>query len=860
MAYTPPAKDAANGFFSEAYTPPAKDAVDGNITSGGVPQTVFDTGFEATEFGATTARWNQYPFIEGNDFLSFSASRIYPYASQSCNFTQAYIAPLPSPLNIDFAVPYGTVAPAGFDGSAHGMPSIAYDADFLLPSGWLDDGYGTPTMAARVRFTGFDELGVGLPQDADHFVRYRYFDGISALAFGTHVIGTRQYVYAFGSTHTQFGTTTVGRDVAYDVQGFDSSVFGTPVIDYVRVLPTGFVTLGFDEPVVRNQKAFVYPFGLSSLVFGSAQIRSSRTYVLPPSLINSEGVDGSTAAYGQGWTITGPDGPVAPLGLDYLRFGYTSIANTSRALVPGGVSSLEIGEQTVTHWVQEVYPTGALTFQGPSLLLQVRNAAIAAYPSGFDSLSPINIVDIKDAKQTAYVFYPGDFAAHTEWGETTFVAYRVRTLTVYAPPEPPQPVPRPLVYLNKIVLGDIDSLRTGLPYVESKFNRVTPAGLSPPDMLHLHEIRNRNREQPMFGETYTEYGRPFVWTNKLEVSGADYLSFPKHTIADRTQVVAPYHWLSQQIPWPVVRLDPEPPIAQVIYALGFVSLGIDDETAITNNTIQPTGLSSFEAGDDHEVILMGARTTGWLSLLVGKPVVVFDQIVRPSGIEPIDATFIGEPHLWPHYITAPDPARPVDFEIVPPPGVGLDTIIEHRHRTVAPGFLATTLFGAPVVQLRERRVYPSGLSSFRYGLPRMGGGSSSYEAAKGVVHFASGTPSIAHIVPYSPYVYPTGASMTEFGGTDIMLRHRSVYPSGFDALWPGQPTGPSSGVYYTPLAYDVQGFDATLWGEETFIAHRIRSVYMNGFDGFNQKPVFPFHNQSQFSKTPAGISPVHALR
>lgn len=860
MAYTPPAKDAANGLFSEAYTPPAKDAVDGNITSGGLPQTVFATGFEATEFGSLLATWDQYPVVTGLDSLEFSSSRLSPYASQSANFTQAYVAPEPSPLNIDFAVPYGTLAPSGWLSSAFGTTEIAIDADFLFASGWESAEYGEPTLSLTIKPSGFTGTAYGTPQDVDYAIRYRVFDGISDLAFGTATIGTRQFAYPLGSTHTLFGTQFISDGVrTVTVNGYDATEFGAADIDYVRLRPSGWDSLELGEShEIKLGSRFLLATGWVASGLGSAEIYNQTTYVSPYSIPQLAAQE--PASFGEA-LLTGPSDPLQVSGWNSALYGYTLIETPQRPLVPSGWDDNAVGGPEIGYSIRSILVNGFDAALYPSSTI-IYNDDLAAAPTGWDS-QEFGAADIRDRAQTVRV--------DTLWADdgygTPFIADAIRYLGVFQPPEPVVPIGPHDIQLKQRFLTPtgIDSLLIPPPLARQFRLTLIPASIGTPTAYGSPTITNRNYEIRNNSETFTEYGSARIYKSKLEVTGFTTMVFGTTVIRERTQRVQAVGWGSLVMALGSIRRDPEPPAVQRLRPSGWDSLDTDadDGHQISANSLYPSGWQSSAFGLAIAE-LRALRPTGWIDSdtfdLFGTPYLSYDQRAYPVGFqyEPY-ALQVPEPRLSPNYIFAPRSDTPVDDNVEK---MGRPDLTDGT-RTVTqiwPSlWTQMSTYGTPRADLKNRKVFPNGLNAFKYGRPVMGGGISSYGVNPAEEDTGYGAPTIAHVPVYSPYLYPTGFEATAFTGPRIELKNRAVAPSGFTATDMPVVISSPSGVYYTPLTYGpAEGFDATLWGEGTFIADRIRYVYPSGWTATDQKPVYPLHASAR--RRPGGTTPVHALR
>lgn len=263
-------------------------------------------------------------------------------------------------------------------------------------------------------------------------------------------------------------------------------------------------------------------------------------------------------------------------------------------------------------------------------------------------------------------------------------------------------------------------------------------------------------------------------------------------------------------------------------------------------------------------------------------VVNHQQFVSPSGIAPPSGQVSSPTQVFDptQHVTLTSgiaaPSFPTThyvadyYQYVDLNGFGFTThavpapFIDFRVRTIVPPFIYGTFFGTLTIDRLDVR--PAGFEGSSYGTPTVELGTRFLTQHSSTYFGSMGVP---HIELYRRYLQPNPIDSLEFGTTVvynldqyveagpyetnsppgwwgvpwIYNRNRTLVPNNWTSSRFGRPVE----TYVENAADPIYppGLDATLWGAGTFIAHRIRTIPVDGIDSFVSRPWHVVYNAAR---------------
>lgn len=190
--------------------------------------------------------------------------------------------------------------------------------------------------------------------------------------------------------------------------------------------------------------------------------------------------------------------------------------------------------------------------------------------------------------------------------------------------------------------------------------------------------------------------------------------------------------------------------------------------------------------------------------------------------------------------------------------------VDFRVRTIVPPFIYGTFFGDLTIDRLDVR--PPGFDASSYGTPAVELGTRFLTQHSSTYFGSIGVP---HIELYKRYLKPNPINSLEFGTTVVYNLDQYVvagpYETNSPPGWWGTPwfynrnrtlvpNNWTSSRFGRPVETYVEnaadpiyppGLDATLWGAGTFIAHRIRTIPVDGIDSFVSRPWHVVYNAAR---------------
>lgn len=766
------------------------------------------------------------------------------------------------------------VLPSGIAATSYGSPSITLGSAIVAPSGFAALSWGTarvvgpqyiiPSGLAAFKGFGFGADGSGF---VSHLRRTLVPSGISALSVGaptftnqhrTIDLAGRSITGAVGAPMVADGERRIYPSFIY------GGTLGTPVVDQTHyVVPSGIDELAFGVAWVHDNKQYLYPSAFAAAAYGEPELTRSPRLIEPvgfPSTADSwpstrwgiQTVYNSRQYVTQFFAVTPSDGgafgdPIQMLvenrnrtiqtygHKDSVMSGLAHVDNAAVPLLPAGLDATLWGGHLVAYRIRNVYPD---TFDSTvvSIHNEVYNDAALLAPPGFGgevfgTAWPVNT-------RRYYDFYGWDSQAFGQ----PFVAPRVRTLTVGMGPESGFGYHGVQWGTNYIAPSSIDVGGFGGPDLFEHFNIIYPTGPNVSRFGDNHRVYNLTPEVAPWGVDQTLWGvtRVYLQYRYVEPSGVDQTLWGRHVVADRRLWVAPSgpSTLRMSTHHEVRNLIADPPAQQVIATTGFWGT-LWGTPSVSRNELYPEGYNAIRWGQA-VVTMMGCYPAG-IGPLTGyfpSPWVKGPQYVAPRDIEPVDASPTATKHaLSPHTIWCTFDAT---AQAVANNGGRWELMdyMVHNQRTERPvfGSAAVTLgrrsitltafeaggVGQPAVELKHRRIYPTGLRSQRFGTPSIPYPRTITKAG-GVDVSAIGRPSLEN---QHRALLLDGIEVPEFSEDHrVELFNRTLFATGFDAF---SSTGHR---VHPPEPLVPHGYEATQWGD-AFISNWVRTLFPEGFETF----------------------------
>lgn len=743
----------------------------------------------------------------------------------------------------------------------------------------------SPVIDFRTKHVTPSGIAVPSGQLPVHYVAFYYqFIDTAGLGSGPETYGTALAAYKIRSVFPSFiasnvfGATAVLRTITVHPSGFGGETFSTTnlVEDYSNRVQTHS---GSADPAaygiqyVRNQRDFLY-------VDTSAWIGSQVNFPVPYNLRQVltvqqfQGTDADTAKYGQ-LTITNRNRQLTTFGHQDSRFSYyaADIAIAARAITPDGLDATLFGASLVAYRIRYVSPVGFDSFYTYGTI--VYNAARVIGAAG---VAPFGVgqplVFNRNRTISQYFPYSGE-----SFG-TSFVAYRVRSLVQQPFNDVPASLPEVRFNPHPVAPTGVGSYATGGAFVYIHRNEVFPrsTNVRPSDAVGEAYVQNRNKTIAPYAYEQTTFGLNSIenYIRSVYPPTLPSTQFGAIDISRRTKLLSPQPFSSHvtSIFAQVRNVIPDPPGQQNIIAYGVApDISAVPPPSLRYQTIFPTSISPPTAAAP-TVRDTNLRPVWVFDDYVGTPRIIATQFLYPKYIPSLAPLGLGESDFFytkhrvtPHTIYAPS-ADQATVQAKQNNGFGAEiidnvlwtvypyhfgeTTVSNRNRTIYPQApaLASSVFGAPTVALKTRRVYPFGSRFVRFGAHSLNGAQEILTNGFEVTHdFGSATVVGAYT---SPYVYPSGFDASDYGRPDVDNFNRTVFPTGH-----GQTTFGLADIG-PPRRIEVAGFVATRWGD-TMVSYRNRFVHPRGFNAFLSSDHLPGFNDRMRVRlaTPTPPTPVY---
>lgn len=286
------------------------------------------------------------------------------------------------------AVRTPSIEPKGIQG-AIGDPTVWYRNRNLDALGVTTDEHGSASVWFRYRYIkplSYEPDRYG-SQKVEHGRKELIAKGAAHARHGTGRVSNANRMLEPESIHTEFASAhMVGGSRFLNPVGYDAARFGVRVIpERQSVYPLGFGAI-YGQAVVYNSLQRVRPVSVNWTQpadrWGKGRIWNLRQYVTlyfdPDSQLNPP-------AWPQWTAIENRTKALLMSGHDSLRYGNQQIDNAARPILPAGIDSAFVGDQSMV--AMRYRPLALEGMEAPyiSNWARIYNAAVVVRPEGVDA-------------------------------------------------------------------------------------------------------------------------------------------------------------------------------------------------------------------------------------------------------------------------------------------------------------------------------------------------------------------------------------------------------------------------------------------------------------------------------------------
>jgi len=765
------------------------------------------------------------------------------------------------------------VYPDSFEGTVSDYGAIYFDqTNKILPGSFDQATFGANVSVRLGQFfvsaVGVAPEGVG-SVTVTHYRRHVTPPALDATQWGAaQLTSTLVYVDVDSISQSAAGTPTINFRVRHvEPNAFTSLSVGSATLGFHRdIAPAGFDASQFGSSEVHDNSRTVSAVGIPYGTFGTVTVERYVRTLGAHTVGDQSAVQPATIYNLRQYVAPFTDGP-ATWGPYFGNFNY--IENRNRAIQAYGFNQSKVS-------IGGFIDNTARVLRAPSIAdSSADGASLVAYRIrylGLDGIEPGGLtrwhVVYNDARVLAPVgtatdsfgttvaanlnrtvgqFFP---YAGPEMG-TAFVADAIRTISFYQGiPEGNvggQTVFNSVQYLPvpTITKGD----ETGAHAVYEHFTIIAPR-FNFQERTGFPTVRNLTPELGAFGYEQTLFGQTAIRTQYRFVSaeGSRTELFGAHVIKDRTQRSSVFGFKAWAIDrYTRVELDnPYLPYTRTIAAVGFSDIingadqGIGDHT-VRSNVLFAQGIEPKQMPNGHTVDLYGIAVPSIpldLATQFGFPAFNQTQYAAPQGI---NAASFSRQRLDPHTIWAtffaPAQARDNhdgnDWHFMDYTGsndggarpfFGAPAVTNQHRRIYADDIPSHLNTGIASVSNRRRWINVTGLYSWKYGVPEIGGGDRGL-TAYGYEMGGYGAPVLTIPEPLNRTLTAQGTAFAIAGTTTVQNFNRSLLLSGFDAGYVQRPPL----VSRAPRYLEPAGPAAGSWGT-AYVDFKIRHLYTIGED------------------------------
>lgn len=760
-----------------------------------------------------------------------------------------------------------------------GQPTLTLYTRYIVSSGRMMMAMGEPSIGMAKRklaVSGFNSMRLGDPV-ITHGQRELLAQGSNHSRYGNahqvwfrvrsiapasiyedqkqygHRLGGSQYIQAKGFDATLFGTRIIPESQSILASNFASFVFGTARLQKTReyLSVVGFAT-GGQQPADRWGKTTVY---------------NSRQYIIQTYDVDSD----LNPPKLQGWTsIVNRNRTVRITGSNMTLFGRALVRNKATLMQPGGIDERPLGTAWISHRVRPIRLEG---MEPPYISgwTHLHNAAAVIKPKGFDAEKWGTAAAVNTRRYFPLI---GNFESLV-FGQP-MISFKVRGLSIesrYSIAPIYIPIHKVDLYTRYVETLSNDFAQVGVPSLSIHRKVITPRWYLK-DLFGDPSLHNVTPEVKTRGRNAEEFGQAAIrtqWRN-VDTYGDNAQLFGKPTIADRNRNLNVNSFVAGAIGVLRVRGTASPPLStQYIFLNNVENRGEDSEddtsvikdgqgigipfdqvprASLKTNVIRPQGFDAKLFGDA-DVYSNGILMENGIKLdkELGTPTV---QLARRTisineGINNLIA--MGTPRLSPHTIyavtEAPQQAKDnhplANLHAVnsdsgyrkPGEVFGRARVWIHNPYVTAQGIWPRNDYGTPRVQLKRRYLEVKGIQAYRFGWHNIGDGTQEIKSQPNNLFTLFGRPGIALAKEKNVQLRPLGLHASLYGRPVVEFFHRTIKPSGYNALAMGSSRGDT---LYMPQSLHVGPRRPTIpvgtlmekFGT-TYIGLKVRDIQVQGF-------------------------------
>lgn len=835
--YHPPKGNNIGFNFTEAYTPPIGNSIGFNFSNSddepvkGDDQYIFPESFFTQQIGTLELKlYTRYVLPFGFTQASVSAPSI--------KNTSVFIRPAGQSFslfgNSKIENKHRFVQTNGLSGTLFGQPLLFNNNRYVRPNGSLHTLFGTPGVRSSKAFLTlsgavfslygqprisyrvqsaqtkqanpfslygqpFVSHGVRRIEQqsisalftrygtawASHSPRYIEPRGIFELFSSNHVVGTSRSIFVASFIATKFGTRIIPENRTIYPQGFSNEMGHAEIYNLKQqIRPRGFLTYGAE---LHHR-------------FGYNQVWNLRQIIQPNNEQHEFGPKFGRESFTK---IENRNRRVQVYGFLETKFGYQRLDSNARVISPQGIASPIEVERSRTMVAYRIRSFKFPSIEPPHITTR-HIVRLGAQRFDFKSPTALSLFGQASLKNTRRYYKYIGLGEQQLFGRP-MISYGVRTLSFefdYTIHPPRIPMPTVKHGQRYIEVQGLDSVRYGWMNIASRFNKATPRWnfverVGEPIIKNVTpELRTRGFVGEGFGRAYVGH-----YTRYLRLNGLNSQIFGRARIADSTQHInlTGFGIKSEQINrlHEVKKLQADPVRPQTIYPYGFEVQNFKySRHTVSSNVIRHTSSQSMTLFGVAKVTANTIRVEpGYWEILMGRPTIEHSiRTIAPKSIG--DLMQVGRPQMSPHTIyavmDAPDQAKRnhdvsgnLHYVNTQVEGRNLKVgvvfgfpMVSHKQQFIQQYGYQFTFMGLPEIINAQEIIKPKGMNTLRMGVisPL---GTQNIKFRLQSIYTMFGTPGIAIVKPYDPYIKAKGFAHTSFGETRIENLHREVKLQGF---------------------------------------------------------------------------------
>lgn len=826
----------------------------------------------------------------GNSSINNGTPSFAPDGFDSATFGNALVAERIRRINtpgfslLGFGRPIVTKTPQLSPGSIApfdlGQPTLTLYTRYIVNSGRMMTAIGQATIGMAKRklaVGGFDSMRLGGPI-LSHGVRELLAKGATHSLYGnSHQVWFRVRSIAPVSIHDdqlQYGHK-IGGSQHIKAQGFDASRFGSRIIPESQdILASNFASSVFGTARLQKTREYLSVVGFATGGqqpadrWGKTTVYNARQYIIQTYDVDSD----LNPPKLQGWmSIINRNRTVRITGSNMALFGRALVRNNATLMQPGGIDARPLGIAFIAPGIRRIHLQG---IEPPYISgwTNVHNAAAVIKPKGFNSETIGKPVLVNTRR-----YFPriGNFES-LEFG-SPMISFKLRGVAIESRHSIGPiyiPIHKVDLYTRYVETLSNDFAQVGVPSLSIHRKVITPRWYLR-DLFGDPSLRNVTPEVKTRGRNAEEFGQAAIrtqWRN-VDTFGDNAQLFGKPTIADRNRNLNVNSFVAGAIGALRVRGTASPPLStQYIFLNNVENRGEvpEDDTSVVKDG---QGIAvPFQQVANPSVRSNMIRPPGYVATLFGTTDIYSNGILIENGIK-LDKELgtpmvqlarrtisineginnliaMGTPRLSPHTIYAVLEAteqakrnhnkgqvlHAVNSDSgnrKPGEVFGRARVWIHDPYLNVQGIWPRNEYGTPRVDLKRRYLEVKGIQAYRFGWHNIGDGTQEIKSQPNNLFTVFGKPGIALAKDKDMQVLVPGLNALSMGKHLIEFFHRTIKPSGYNALAMGSSRGDT---LYMPQSLHVGPRRPTIpvgtlmekFGT-TYIGLKVRDIQVQGF-------------------------------